>query len=228
MIYLEFISGATNYDSLTDEYLPRYLKEKAKQLCEEATAESIFRIVEFELQSYMTNTDTKFRTKNCFAKYITLLCRSGLLWIIRENPEIVVKHDCNVILPVTLRRRIESVLRSSQERLLKDLRTFWQHAIRPADYFRLVNNGKRSPGTAIAGVTEVKLKRRKAGNPERRQMPNARRRRRTRKVLTRTRLQSKQFTCAVCTRQRELAVSLMTSRPVCKSKIKRFSTNITK
>lgn len=79
-----------------------------------------------------------------FAKYITLLRRNGLSWVIEENLKIAVKHVCDAIQPKLLRKRLESDLGFSHVTLRKDFKAFRKHAIRRDDTFQLADNGKQS------------------------------------------------------------------------------------
>lgn len=113
MIELEFIPGAADYETLTDESLRAYMDSKSKESREVATVESIEKVVESDLRTGMTDTYARSRIKNLF-----------------------------VIRPNMLQKRIKSDMRVAHAHSRKDFKAFHEHAIRLADAFQFVDNGK--------------------------------------------------------------------------------------
>lgn len=146
MIESEFIPGAADYETVTENCLRKYLEGKAQESRHVATVESIDKIVEKDLRTEMTDTDARSRMETLFATYLSLLRRNGLSWVIKDNPKVAVRHVCAAIRPNMLKKRVESDMRFSYAHLRKDFKAFRKHVIRLADAFQLVDNGKPTGG----------------------------------------------------------------------------------
>ena len=77
-----------------------------------------------------------------FVSYHTMLSRNGLLWLLKDNQKVGVTHVLSAIRPATLTEQLEGDLDFAHHGLKKDFQGFMRHAIKIAEAFQLVDNGK--------------------------------------------------------------------------------------
>lgn len=140
-IALGFITGAKDYDSLTDEQVRHFLTKRAEESKEAVTLDKLDEIVGRELRTNMRNTNALARMQDLFSSYHTILARNGLKWIIDDNQKVAVHHVLCAIRPQSLRERLESDLSFSHHHLKKDFTGFLKHSIRLAEAFQIVDSG---------------------------------------------------------------------------------------
>lgn len=122
------------------------------------------KIVEFEFWTDLSQHDAPSRMEGLFAKYLTLLRRNSLSLVIKNNPRIAVKHVCDAIRPMVLRKQIESDSRFAHAKLRKNIMTFPLHAIRLAKAFQLTDKGKHfGPDSDVTRNKRKPTKTRKSG-----------------------------------------------------------------
>lgn len=100
------------------------------------------RIVEADLRTDMSNTDALSGSENLFAFYLTILRRNGMYWVLKDNPEIAVRHKCDAMRHTILRKRGESDKEDSRYNIKKDVKAFRQHVIKLAEALQIVDNSK--------------------------------------------------------------------------------------
>ena len=145
-IDLGFVDGVDTIEELTDPLLRAYLEKKAETSKETVTLSALDKMVEKHLSMNMSDPSATSRMQGLFISYTTLLRKSGLSWVLKENQKVAVQHVLSAINPTTLRTRLSEDLEFSQYNLRKDFRGFMNHAIKLAEAFQLLDSGRnRNP-----------------------------------------------------------------------------------
>lgn len=142
LIALNFIEDVESYETLEDKTLRKFLEDESKESKEVLSMDILDDIVSKELRTNMSDRNAKSRMRNLFVSYRTILRRHGIEWILEDNEKVAVKHVLSAIRPNTLRQRLESDLEFAYHSLKKDFTGFMDHAIKLAEAFQLVDNGK--------------------------------------------------------------------------------------
>lgn len=140
-IALGFLKEATDYATLTDDQVRAFLDKRCKESKKTVTLEQLDRIVAQKLRTNMGNRDAEARMEDLFTDYHTLLQRSGLGWLIKDNPKIAVYHVLSAIRPQNLADRLTADLSFGEYELRKDFKGFLSHAIDLAKAFQKVDSG---------------------------------------------------------------------------------------
>ena len=104
-LLLDLIPGATDYKSLTDDVLRKYLEDKARESKETVSLATLDKIVERKLHMNMSDSSAKSRMQSLFVSYTTLLRRHGLAWVLESNQKVAVYHVLSAVRPLDLRNR---------------------------------------------------------------------------------------------------------------------------
>lgn len=93
--------------------------------------------------------------QDLFTSYDTLLSQSRLRWLIKDKPKVAVQHVLSAICPQSLHDRLDSDLKFSKYKLLKNFYCFIAHGTRLAEAFQIVDedtNSKNTEGTGGRGI----------------------------------------------------------------------------
>lgn len=107
------------------------------------TVDVLSDIVEKSLRTNMTDWNSKSHMNKLFVSYMYILCLKGLAWIPNDNPKNSVYLVLSTILPMSLRRRIESDLDLAYGNLREGFKGFMQHSIRLSEASQLVYTGPK-------------------------------------------------------------------------------------
>lgn len=143
-IALSFPTPVESIDQLTGSRLRAFLESKADESRGGVTLDKLDDIVSHELRINMRDSNATSKIQNLFVPYTTILRRSGLSWIVKDNRKVAVCHFLSAIRPSSLQSRLDSDVQFSNYDLRKNLQGFTQHAIKLSKAFQLVDSGKPS------------------------------------------------------------------------------------
>lgn len=142
LIALGFIESISTVEELTDALLRDYLNGEAQESKEVMNLHSLDDIVKKELRTDMSDSNAKSRMRNLFVSYRAILKRHGVAWLLEDNQKVAVDHVLSAIRPTSVKERLESDLEFAKYELKKNFQGFMKHAIRVAEAFQIVDNGK--------------------------------------------------------------------------------------
>ncbi len=141
-IALGFIPGVSRSGELTDEKLRSYLEGKATESKDTITLNSLNALVSKNLRTNMHDPSATSRMQSLFIQYHTLLRKHGVQWVLVDAQKVAVQHVLSAIQPKSLQDRLRSDLEFAHYHLRKDFKGFVAHAIKLAEVFQLVDDGK--------------------------------------------------------------------------------------
>lgn len=84
-ITLGFIDAGTDYNSLTDEQVRKFLDDSCQESKDSMTLESLDAFSDRDLRTVMEITNAATHLQGLFNKYHRILSRHALTWIVKEN-----------------------------------------------------------------------------------------------------------------------------------------------
>lgn len=153
-ITLGFIDVATDYNSLTNEQLRKFLDDRCQDSKGSMMLDSLEAIVDRDLRADMQIKNAATRMKDLLTKYHTTLSRHGLKWIVKENQKITVQHILSAVRRVSIREQLTCDLSFSRHHLHKDFTGFLKHAVRISEAFQLVDCGPSGKGCRNSEKTD--------------------------------------------------------------------------
>lgn len=98
-------------------------------------------IVRKTLRMDVNDRSEKSRMESLFARYVTLLRRNGLKWLLESNQKGAVSHVLSAVNPKSLSDCLTSDLAFANHELKEDFKNFMVHAIRLSEAFELAGSG---------------------------------------------------------------------------------------
>lgn len=124
---------------------------------------------------------------NLFVSYLSILERHGLAWLLERNQKVAVDHVLSAIRTVSLKTLLKSDLDFDQQSLQKAFTGFMRYAIKLAEKFQLVDNGKLPSGNSDKNSKRSGNNQKSNSNHKKRttKVPTTRLTNRIRKIKTR-------------------------------------------
>lgn len=149
VIGLGFIWKVTKYGNLLDDHLFSYSDPKAESSKDVFTIYLLGKIVEDNLREDMIYDNATSRIKNLFMSYKSLLRRSQLSWVTKNNAKVALYCVLSAFRPESLKKRLDSDLWLSNNELRKDFNKFMKQSIELSVAYHLINNGSpKKPQTS--------------------------------------------------------------------------------
>lgn len=124
LIALGFIV-VTNYDELDDKTLRTYIDRESEESKDVLNMNVLDDIINKHLRTNMEDSNAKYRMRNHFVSYHTILHCKEIGWIMKDNQKVEVNHVLSAFSPMSLRQRLESDISFAHHNLKKVFPHLW-------------------------------------------------------------------------------------------------------
>lgn len=138
---LGFIPIVSKYEKLTDGVLRAYLDEKAEKSKKAVNLKNLYSIVRKHLKMDVKDRSAMSRMEYLFARYVSILRRNGLTWLLKDNQRISATHVLSTVKPKSLQERLNSDLNFTNYDPRNYFKGLLEHAIRISEALEIVDNG---------------------------------------------------------------------------------------
>lgn len=117
LISLRCREGVTDYETWTDEMIPKYVQEELKESKEAVQPNSLEDTIPQKTSYNYVGFEWEIRNVQLFVLYHIILKRDGFKWLLQENQNVVVYNDLSAVQPALFNMLLKSDIDFDQNSL---------------------------------------------------------------------------------------------------------------
>lgn len=117
LISLRCREGVTDYETWTDEMIPKYVQEELKESKEAVQPNSLEDTIPQKTSYNYVGFEWEIRNVQLFVLYHIIHKRDGFKWLLQENQNVVVYNDLSAVQPALFNMLLKSDIDFDQNSL---------------------------------------------------------------------------------------------------------------